>query len=347
MSDMFVLCSVQDLPFGTTAAPPFELASLPPAHGSPHMDPTMESPSDLSHTELPAYIQHSWPMSQPGNNGLLSATPRSTLTEKNSVIPLNLWASDKASLSSLQPEPPISFPVIPTSPSSNAPALAIPDLAHSDQVMRAMWQEQKSELFAHSLARPKLADSISHCGASKGTRPSTESCPCLSMFQMVWYPSLTAILCKKHSRLVPEDYLLEHLTRKHPGVFGGSSRPQDLVSWCDHVRGCHDIGGQTTATVIAALPEYMSMPLPLEKEGVAQRYRCPVTGCPHWSMVNFSGTGSSHKSLLKHLRDKHKGITEISIPVPRFTQMVEVGAGKSIAGGHNICYIAVPKPASS
>lgn len=175
-------------------------------------------------------------------------------------------------------------------------------------------------------------------------------CPCPPFLGLQWHEEIGCFLCAQHSRLLPGNFIRQHLSRSHKGRYQGIHRADVFNAALSHFVGCYPkIKHQSTADVKNSLPTELTTPLPLARPcELMFRYKCPVEGCPQWSHQN-KGKGIPEADHNRHLKSHDaKAIASCRPVIAQWTQRVDIGAGRSKLNelsGDTHCFI-LPFPPS-
>ncbi|KAN0126154.1 hypothetical protein V8E53_015326 [Lactarius tabidus] len=179
-------------------------------------------------------------------------------------------------------------------------------------------------------------------------------CPCPSFFGLQWNEELGCLLCSQHSRMIPGNFIWQHLNRSHKQKYLGINRADVFKAALSHLVGCYPkIKHQSTADVKNSLPTELTTPLSeLACElSFKFRYKCPVMGCPQWTHQNTKGKGIPEADHNRHLKShKAKDVALCRPAIAQWTQLVEIGAGRSKlkeSTGDTHCFILPFQPSTA
>lgn len=157
------------------------------------------------------------------------------------------------------------------------------------------------------------------------------SCLCPLSFGLEWNEDISCFLCTQHSRLIPGDYIWQHLSKAHKQKYVGITRATVFKAALSHIMGCYPlIKNQSTTHVKGGLPAQLATPLPLPACELTMRYKCPVMSCPKWIHKN-KGRGSPEAEYNRHMtcHTAAKENTSCHLAIAQWTQLVDIGAGRS------------------
>lgn len=192
-----------------------------------------------------------------------------------------------------------------------------------------------------------FAEYLNECSAQLDGAASSSSCPLLNFFQLTWQNSLNALYCPTHNRLLPGDYVWQHIARHHKARHSGIRISSLLEAFLGHLKGCHPIiVNQSTKDLKKILPCSLDYPLSSNSGSIGQRYKCPVPSCSSWISVN-NGKGAQRAEYMKHLKKHNLSNKEHEMAIqafqPQWTEMVQIAGGKSCMGkGGDIHWFLLP-----
>ncbi|KAF8332179.1 hypothetical protein F5887DRAFT_922500 [Amanita rubescens] len=204
-----------------------------------------------------------------------------------------------------------------------------------------------SQSHPHPHLPGQFAEYLEQCSARMDGAADSPSCPLLEFFQLKWDNLLNCLYCCTHHRLLPGNYVWQHISRQHKDRHSGIRRSSLLEAFLGHLKGCHPtIVDQSTEDLKKNLPCSLNYPLSSHSSSIALRYKCQVSSCLSWISANNS-KGAHILEYVRHLKSKHKLDNkehEIAIQVqPQWTEMVEIAGGKSQMGkGGDVHWFLLP-----